>query len=139
MKFAIFLMEVFEFLTEHVESSWMISPRFMYSKLMEARQQLLSLLKHNLVEAQARMKKNSDLKRIDKDFAVGDWVYLRLQPYRQSSLALRRAIKSSPRSYGVVAYKLELPKSRKYTQYSMYLILRSVWVLYTNLNNTFLR
>lgn len=90
--------------------------------IMKERQRLLSLLKHNLVVAQARMKKNADLKRIDKDFAVGDWVYLRLQPYRQSSLALRRAIKLSPRFYGpykiiekigVVAYKLELPDESK--------------------------
>jgi hypothetical protein len=46
------------------------------------------------------------------------WVYLRLQPYRQSSVAFRRKLKLSPRFFGpfqilqkvgTVAYKLELP------------------------------
>lgn len=89
---------------------------------MRNRQQLLSFLKQNLDEAQARMKKNADLKRVDKKFNIEDWVYLRLHPYRQSSLVLRRAIKLSPRFYGpykvvekigVVAYRLELPDESK--------------------------
>uniref|UniRef100_A0A2N9HAD2 Integrase catalytic domain-containing protein n=1 Tax=Fagus sylvatica TaxID=28930 RepID=A0A2N9HAD2_FAGSY len=44
------------------------------------RQQALSLLKTNLVAAQERMKLQANKNRIEKEFQVGDWVYLRLQP-----------------------------------------------------------
>jgi hypothetical protein len=33
------------------------------------------------------MKQYVELKRTDKKFKVGDWVYLRLQPCRQVSIA----------------------------------------------------
>ena len=46
--------------------------------ILHSRQQLLTLLKQNLVVAQARMKQQSDLHRIERVFNVGDWVYLRL-------------------------------------------------------------
>lgn len=89
---------------------------------LKDRHRILNLLKDNLVQAQSRMKKNADLKRIDKEFSVGDWVYLRLQPYRQTSLALQRAINLGPRFYGpyqilervgTVAYRLDLPSTSK--------------------------
>ena len=51
---------------------------------LQDRQQLFSLLKHNLNVAQERMKWFVDKKRVDRSFEVGDWVYLRLQPYKQS-------------------------------------------------------
>ena len=54
--------------------------------LLQDRQQLFSLLKTNLAAAQERMKWFADKKRVDRSFAVGDWVYLRLQPYKQSSI-----------------------------------------------------
>ena len=53
------------------------------------RQQFLQLLKDNLATAQARMKFFADKKRTEREFLVGDWVYLKLQPYRQTSIALR--------------------------------------------------
>eukprot|EP01018_Ginkgo_biloba_P020187 Gb_23070 [translate_table: standard] len=31
---------------------------------------------------QNQMKKQDDQKRREREFAVGDWVYLRLQPYK---------------------------------------------------------
>ena len=49
------------------------------------RQQFLHLLKDNLATAQARMKFFADKRRNEREFAVGDWLYLKLQPYRQTS------------------------------------------------------
>jgi hypothetical protein len=78
----------------------------------------ISLLKEHLQLAQNRMKTQADKHHTERVFEEGDWVYLRLQPYRHKSLALRRNLKLSPRFYGLfqilsyigsVAYKLALP------------------------------
>ena len=52
-------------------------------EVLHSREQILSLLKDNLQQAQQRMKKYADLRRSERDFEVGQMVYLRLQPYRQ--------------------------------------------------------
>jgi hypothetical protein len=41
---------------------------------------------------------------IKREFSVGDFFYLKLQTYRQKSLALRKDFKLNPRFYG--AYKV---------------------------------
>lgn len=83
---------------------------------------MLQLLKDNLSKAQERMKFFVDNRRTDREFQVGDLVYLKLQPYRQTSIALRRNLKLSSKYYGpykilarigAVAYKLELPFTSK--------------------------
>ena len=51
--------------------------------VFQCRQHILTLLKQNLVDAQARMKQQCDLHRSERAFNVGDWVYLRLHPYKQ--------------------------------------------------------
>nr|XP_023885311.1 uncharacterized protein LOC111997457 [Quercus suber] len=82
------------------------------------RQQLIALLKQNLVAAQVRMKVTADKHRTMREFEVGDWVYLKLHPYKQMSLRQKRLGKLSPRFYGpfqilqrigTVSYKLDLP------------------------------
>jgi transposase InsO family protein len=89
--------------------------------LLKERAQLITLLRHNLQQAQDRMKKFADL-RSERQFEVGQQVYLRLQPYRQNSVVTRRALKLAPRFYGPytiikkvgsVAYALDLPPSSK--------------------------
>ncbi|KAJ0103359.1 hypothetical protein Patl1_05513 [Pistacia atlantica] len=68
------------------------------------------------------MKSAYDKGRMEWEFEVGDWLYLRLQPYRQTSLVLRRSQKLSPHFYGpywvlerigVIAYGLDLPLGTK--------------------------
>ena len=64
------------------------------------------------------MKGHADSKRREVQWSVREFVYVKLRPYRQSSLARRVNEKLSPRFYGpfkilqkmgLVAYKLELP------------------------------
>lgn len=83
---------------------------------------MLQRLKENLAHAQNRMKVYADQARTEREFSVGDRVYLKLQPYKQNSLALRKHLKLSSRYYGPytilqrigqVAYKLDLPPGSK--------------------------
>ena len=67
---------------------------------LQDRQQLFSLLKHNLNVTQERMKWFTDKKRVDRSFEVGDWVYLRFQPYKQSLVQSRQFGKLAPYFYG---------------------------------------
>jgi hypothetical protein len=66
------------------------------------------------------MKAQADKRRSDRQFSIGDYVYLKLQPYVQTSLAPRAHQKLSFRYFspykiidkiGSVAYKLDLPLS----------------------------
>ena len=82
----------------------------------------MALLKHNLCKAQNRMKQMADKKRSERSFNEGDWVYLKLQSYRQSSVALKPHPKLSAKYFGpyqilkkigAVAYSLKLPPHSK--------------------------
>ncbi|KAL6322877.1 hypothetical protein AAG906_020920 [Vitis piasezkii] len=82
------------------------------------RDAILRELRYNLLQAQNRMKCQADQHRRDASFAVGDYVYLKLQPYRQTSVAFQGSMKLAPRFFGPyqviekvgsVAYKLALP------------------------------
>ena len=84
------------------------------------RQQILDILKGNLVAAQAKMKLQADKHRQEKSFELGDWVFLRLQPFKQHSLRWSKVGKLAPKFFGrfqilqkvgSVAYKLDLPST----------------------------
>ena len=90
---------------------------------MEHKKQALQLLKANLNLTQNRMKQQANQHRSERSFNVGDWVFLRLQPYKQMSLKItRRDNQLSPKYYGPykvlrnigsMAYILELPASSR--------------------------
>jgi hypothetical protein len=78
------------------------------------------LVKQHLHHACPRMKQQTDKERSERLFEVGDLVFLKLQPYVQSSLAMHANQKlafmffrpfSILQKVGKVAYKLDLPPS----------------------------
>ena len=84
---------------------------------VEEIQEILKLLKDNLQVAQNQQKQYADKHREERTFQVDDLVYLRLQPYKQTSLKINGAKKLKPRYYGPykviqkigeVAYALEI-------------------------------
>lgn len=90
-------------------------------RLLE-RDAILDELRGYLLQAQQHMKLVADKKRRPVTFEVEDWVYLKLQPYRQKSMANRPFQKLAARYYGPfkiiqrigeVAYKLQLPESAR--------------------------
>jgi len=89
---------------------------------LQERNMLNKLIHQQLLRAQQRMKHHADKNRCERTFAVGESVYLKLQPYIQSSVAPRSNQKLSYRFFGpfqivakvgAVAYKLALPPDCK--------------------------
>ena len=89
---------------------------------LKDRELLTRLIHQQLTRAQQRMKSQADKNRTDRVFQEGDMVYLKLQPYIQTSVASRSNQKLSFRFYapfrilkriGQVAYKLDLPSHCK--------------------------
>lgn len=89
-------------------------------KWLLERQSMLEHIQHNLQRAQHCMKTQADKNRQERQFQVGDWVYVKLQPYVQHSVQRRVNQKLSFKYFGPylilqkvgpVAYKLQLPSS----------------------------
>lgn len=83
---------------------------------LQEREVMRDLLQQQLKHAQDRMKRQADKHHTDREFEVGDAVYLRLQPYIQTSVAQRPFQKLAFRYFcpypviacvGKVAYKLQ--------------------------------
>ncbi|XP_076937811.1 uncharacterized protein LOC143605666 [Bidens hawaiensis] len=64
------------------------------------------------------MKQYADKKKSERQFEIGDWVYLKLHPFVQNSLRKVKHSKLGPKYFGpflivekmgTVAYKLDLP------------------------------
>ncbi|GJW78910.1 putative mitochondrial protein [Tanacetum coccineum] len=99
-----------------------ISDRDLVFLTLQEREAIVQLLKYNLLKAQNRMKMQADKHRSERVFRVGDWVFLKLQPYIQQSLHAKAFHKLVAKYYdpykivarvGEVAYKLDLPESSK--------------------------
>jgi hypothetical protein len=97
------------------------SPIEVVDTMLDSCQQLIDKLRRNLLKAQDKMKYFADQKRRDVSFATGQFVYVRLRPYRQKSVT-NSYTKLSKRFYGPfriierigqVAYRLELPPDSK--------------------------
>lgn len=87
---------------------------------LQNREIVSRLIQQHLLRAQSRMKKQADQQRTERVFQVGDQVFLKLQPYVQSSVAARSNNKLAFKFFGpytilqrigAVAYKLKLPAS----------------------------
>lgn len=83
---------------------------------------MLASVRQHLLRMQQRMKHQADKHRTERSFEVGTEVFLRLQPYLQSSVIKRANHKLSFKFFcpfritervGQVAYRLDLPPSSK--------------------------
>ncbi|GMJ09387.1 hypothetical protein HRI_004607900 [Hibiscus trionum] len=89
---------------------------------LQHREAALKMLKFHMKRAQDRMKVQADKKRREREFQVGDWVFLKLQPYRQQTVVSRGCQKLAPKWFGPfavlskvgkVAYRLQLPEGSR--------------------------
>ena len=87
---------------------------------LSERSLMQDLVRQHLLRAQARMKQQSDKHRSERTFEIGDWVFLKLQPYAQASVSKRSSQKLAFRFFGPyrveakignVAYCMALPTS----------------------------
>lgn len=85
------------------------------------RETIHATLQRRLRKMQEAMKATADRHRRDLSFRVGDWVYVCLRPYRQTSVAPAYS-KLAKHCYGpfevvecigAVAYRLQLPPSSR--------------------------
>jgi ribosomal protein L21E len=88
----------------------------------QQREHTTAQIKQNLLRAQERMKLYAVKNGIEQYFEVGDMVYIKLQPYRHTSLSLHRCLKLHSKYYGPfkvlatvgnTSYKLLLPEECK--------------------------
>ncbi|KAA0050169.1 Ty3/gypsy retrotransposon protein [Cucumis melo var. makuwa] len=91
-------------------------------EMLQERDIILVSLREHLRLAQEQMKLYADRKRRDVEFAVGEYVLLRIRPYRQITVRSRRNEKLAPRFFGPyeiiekigpVAYRLQLPENSR--------------------------
>lgn len=60
-----------------------------------------SVIKENLEQVRARKKQYVDGKRSEREFAKGEWFFfLKLQPCRQTSIALKKNLNLAAKYYG---------------------------------------
>lgn len=68
----------------HVTYSALNSSLDLVDRSLHQKEATINLLKHHLSMAQNKMKVQADKKRSERTLTVGDWAYVKLQPYRQA-------------------------------------------------------
>nr|GEU65942.1 reverse transcriptase [Tanacetum cinerariifolium] len=76
---------------------------------LAAREAMIQLLQFHMERAQNTMKTIADAKRTDREFEVGQWVYLKLQPHRQVTVRLGKYNKLNPNFSCLSAKKFKGP------------------------------
>ncbi|WZY79054.1 hypothetical protein YC2023_025438 [Brassica napus] len=85
---------------------------------LEERDEFLASARERLLNAQNRMKASYDKHHRSVEFGIGEWVLLKLHPYRQITIPKKAFTKLSPKFYGpfevlarvgTVSYRLRLP------------------------------
>ena len=89
---------------------------------LEEAQRITKILRDNLSTSINRMKQQANKNRSERSFQEGDMVFVRLQPYKQTSLKKDIQAKLQPKYFGPykiirrigeVAYELQLPEQSK--------------------------
>ena len=84
---------------------------------MQDRVRMVQILKQQLQMAQHRMAQYANQRRSEREFRIGDWVFLKIQPFKFNNPQLRRQTNLSVKYYGFyrvverigpVAYRLDL-------------------------------
>jgi hypothetical protein len=87
---------------------------------LNTKEEVIKRVRAHLQLTQNKMTMIANRKRNDRSFEIQDYVYLKLQPYRQQSTSFRSSKKLVAKYYGpyqvvakvgAVAYKLDLPSS----------------------------
>ncbi|GJT17849.1 reverse transcriptase [Tanacetum coccineum] len=91
-------------------------------RTLQSREEAINMLKFHMKRAQDRMRSQADKHRTDREFEVGNWVYLKLQPHKKVTVRQGQQHKISAKYHGPflieerigkVAYKLKLPSHSK--------------------------
>ena len=108
-------------------------------ELLKEMEQEVVNIRQNLKAAQDRQKSYADKHRMNREFCVGDHVYLRVKA-KKSSLKLGSCAKLSPRycgpfevleRIGLVAYRLAFPARLELIMFFMFLCLRNMYMILT--------
>jgi hypothetical protein len=67
---------------------------------LSTKEEIIKRVREHLQAAQNRMTMVANRKRSDRSFEINDYVFLKLQPYRQHSLARRSSQKLAAKYYG---------------------------------------